>query len=309
MPQLLQVKSLQKGYRKYPFSGLKTVLRRVDFQLRPGEIAGLYGANGSGKTTFTRLLVGLTNQDDGVVEVLGMKPSHALKKGLIGYVPERERLPGYMTAESMLRVRSRAAQAAPDPSWLDYLFDALNLEAIRDRPARELSKGQRQRISIVLAIATQPALVIMDEPTDGLDPIGRIKVRDIIREMGRRNIGVLMNSHLVDETQSACESYAILFDGEIQERGRSDALRSEVARWQVSFHKDTPGYSEAFQRLDLSSADERGFVTAPADSLASLNDFIRRAQSEGLLLSALEPEQHPIEDKLAEYASRGASQS
>lgn len=308
MPQLLQVRSLQKGYRKYPFSGLNLVLRSVDFQLRPGEIAGLYGANGSGKTTFTRLLVGLTNQDDGLVEVLGMKPAHALKSGLIGYVPERERLPGYMTVESMLRVRSRAARTAPDPQWLDYLFDALQLESIQRRPARELSKGQRQRISIVLAIATQPALVIMDEPTDGLDPIGRIMVRDIIREMGRRNIGVLMNSHLVDETQSACESYAILFEGEIQERGRSDALRSEVARWQISFHKDTPGHDDAFARLGLPPADERGFITAPADSLESLNEFIRRSQKEGLLLSALEPERHPIEDKLADYAARGTEQ-
>lgn len=304
MAQLLQVRQVAKGYRRHFLSASHAVLHAIDLTLRRGEVAGLYGANGSGKTTLTRLLVGLTSQDQGEIEVLGQNPAKALKAGLIGYVPERERLPGYMTATSMLRVRLRTMNQASDGSWLSYLREVLGLESLMHRPIRELSKGQRQRVSILLAIAPLPPLVIMDEPTDGLDPVSRVKVRDIIRELSSRNVGVLMNSHLVDETQAACESYAILHHGVIQERGRSETLREEVASWQVSFSNPPDSLKETLSRLNLPTTDERGFIRAPATSIEELNQFIALAQSSGLLLTALEPERHPIEDKLAALSSK-----
>ena len=303
MAQLLQVSQVAKGYQRYPFSSPGQVLTSIDLTLRRGEVAGLYGSNGSGKTTLTRLLVGLTSQDSGDIRVLGERPARALKIGLIGYVPERERLPGYMTPASMLRVRLRSAGAKQEASWLEYLGETLGTRELMTRPVRELSKGQRQRISILLAIAPLPPLVIMDEPTDGLDPVSRVRVRDIIRALSHRNIGVLMNSHLVDETQAACESYAILHGGVIRERGRSEALRDEVSSWQVSFAKNDDILNEELSALNLPSPDERGFIQAPASTLEELNAFIQRAQQAGLLLSALEPERHPIEDKLAAFAS------
>jgi len=307
MAQLLKVHQVAKGYRRFLTSPMNRVLESIDFSLRRGEVAGLYGANGSGKTTLTRLLVGLTSQDSGNITVLGESPSRALKLGFIGYVPERERLPGYMTPKSMLRIRLRGSQNEPDDSWLSYLTESLDLSNLMARPVRELSKGQRQRVSILLALAPLPPLVVMDEPTDGLDPVSRVRVRDIVRELSAKNVGVLMNSHLVDETQAACESYAILHGGLIRERGRSDALRSEVSSWQVSFAKMSKGQEADLESLGLPTPDDRGFVRAPASSLEELNGFIRKAQDAGLLLSAIEPERHPIEDKLAALAAEGSS--
>ena len=142
----------------------------------------------------------------------------------------------------------------------------------------------------------------MDEPTDGLDPVSRVRVKDIIRALSQRNVGVLMNSHLVDETQSACESYAILHGGTIKERGRSESLRSEVSSWMIALTADGNDLREARQILKLPEADERGFMKAPASNIEELNAFIERARSHKLLLSALEPERHPIEDKLAAFS-------
>jgi len=306
MAQLLKVHQVAKGYRRFPSSPVNQVLASIDFNLRRGEVAGLYGANGSGKTTLTRLLVGLTSQDAGTITILGESPARALKVGLIGYVPERERLPGYMTPESMLRVRLRGSNHNEDASWLTYLTTTLDLSSLMNRPVRELSKGQRQRISILLALAPLPPLVVMDEPTDGLDPISRVRVRDIIRKLSARNVGVLMNSHLVDETQAACESYAILHGGLIKERGRSEALRNDVSSWQISFANLPEKNDLALETLGLSAPDDRGFLRAPASNLEELNILIKRAQDQGLLLSALEPERHPIEDKLAALAAEGS---
>lgn len=306
MAQLLKVHQVAKGYRRFPTSPVNQVLESIDLNLRRGEVAGLYGANGSGKTTLTRLLVGLTSQDSGAITILGESPSRALRIGLVGYVPERERLPGYMTPSSMLRVKLRGSSDDPDPSWLTYLTTTLDLANLMSRPVRELSKGQRQRISILLALAPLPPLVVMDEPTDGLDPISRVRVRDIIRKLSSRNVGVLMNSHLVDETQAACESYAILHGGFIKERGRSEALQNEVSSWQISFANLGKDTASTLDSLALSPPDERGFVRAPASNLEELNIIIRRAQDQGLLLSAIEPERHPIEDKLAALASKSS---
>ena len=308
MAQLLQVRRVAKGYRRSVLSAPHKVLASIDLSLRRGEVAGLYGSNGSGKTTLTRLLVGLTNQDDGDIQVLGLPPSKALKAGLIGYVPERERLPGYMTPTSMLRVRRRGTPRSIDQDWVDFLHETLGLEGLMHRPVRELSKGQRQRISILLAIAPLPPLIIMDEPTDGLDPVSRVKVRDIIRALSQRNVGVLMNSHLVDETQSACESYAILHGGTIKERGRSESLRTQVSSWMIALSADAADLQKARQTLHLPDADERGFMKAPASNLEELNAFIEQARSHRLLLSALEPERHPIEDKLAAFSAGESKQ-
>ncbi len=116
-----------------------------------------------------------------------------------------------------------------------------------------------------------------------------------------------MNSHLVDETQSACESYAILHDGLIRERGRSESLRTEVSAWRIALTGNSDDLKSAKDALDLPNADERGFIKAPASNLDELNAFIENTRRHNLLLSALEPERHPIEDKLAAYSTREQS--
>ncbi|MEM7337350.1 MAG: ABC transporter ATP-binding protein [Actinomycetota bacterium] len=220
---LVQARGVRKGY------GRVQVLHGVDFDITPG-ITGLLGANGAGKTTLLGMILGLHPIDGGTLQVYGQDPwsAGADVRGLTGYAPEHHTLPPDLRADEFVRhiaelhglPRDEANTRASDALWL------VGLGEERFRPMGTMSTGQRQRVKLAQAIAHDPKLILLDEPTDGLDPMQRDAMLELISTIAANfGIHVLLSSHLLDEVEQICDSAVIVGDGRTLAAGSLDELR------------------------------------------------------------------------------------
>ena len=203
--------------------GRTIALAGLDAEIGPG-ITGLLGSNGAGKTTFISLMLGLRARDGGELSVLGHDPATAGidLRSRIGYSPEHHDLPSELAANELVRhlaemhllPRRAAVQRANDALWL------VGLGEERFRPVGTMSTGQRQRVKLAAAIAHDPELVLLDEPTDGLDPMQRTEMLDLIRRVGTEfGMHILVSSHHLEEVERICDSVVIVEGGEVVHAG------------------------------------------------------------------------------------------
>lgn len=220
--------------------GDNLVLDGATAVVQPG-VTGLLGANGAGKTTLIGLLLGLHRPDSGSISVLGRPPVVSFGDPAlpIGYAPEHHTLPADVPAVDFVEhlavvhglPRDEAAGRASDAMWY------VGLGEERQRPMGTMSTGQRQRVKLAMAIAPDPDLVILDEPTDGLDPTQRETMLELIRRIaGEFGISVLLSSHLLDEVERTCDDVIILANGRVVASGPIAELRGEGRG--VSFELD-----------------------------------------------------------------------
>ena len=225
--------------------GSNVALADVDLDLQPG-VTGLLGSNGAGKTTFMSLVLGLHDRTAGDLSVLGTDPQSegAHVRALIGYAPEHHNLPPDVQANDLVRhlaqlhglPRRAATERASDALW------QVGLGEERFRPIGTMSTGQRQRVKLAAAIAHDPALVLLDEPTDGLDPVQREDMLRLIRRIGTEfGIDILLSSHLLDEVDKVCDNVVIIAAGRVVRDGSLDALRGDVTGLVIELDGDPSG--------------------------------------------------------------------
>src|SRR5262245_60776020 len=223
MPQnvIVETRKLTKVYRDFWGRQKKTALRALNMEVRQGEIFGLLGPNGSGKTTTIKLLLGLLFPTDGEAYVFGQPAAQVRKNERIGYLPEESYLYRFLTAEETLDFYGRLFNLTPSlrNSRSQELIKMVGLERDKKRTLKEYSKGMRQRIGLAQALINDPELVILDEPTSGLDPLGTRWMKDLIIELRKQGKTVILCSHRLDDVQDVCDRIAILYDGELQELG------------------------------------------------------------------------------------------
>lgn len=217
--------------------GPNVALSDIDVELEPG-VTGLLGSNGAGKTTFMSLVLGLHDRTAGDLLVLGHDPQTdgALVRGRIGYAPEHHHLPPDVQANDLVRHLAQL-HGLPKRSSTERASDALwqvGLGEERFRPIGTMSTGQRQRVKLAAAIAHDPDLVLLDEPTDGLDPVQRDDMLELIRQIGSEfGIDILLSSHLLDEVDRICDSVVIIAAGRVTRSGSLSTLRGEVTGLQL----------------------------------------------------------------------------
>ncbi len=229
---IVETRSLTKVYRDFWGRKKKTALNALDLQIRKGEIFGLLGPNGSGKTTTIKLLLGLLFPTSGEAFVFGQPAVDVRKNERIGYLPEESYLYRFLNAEETLDFYGRLfdmptkvrEERAAD------LIRRVGLENDKKRTLREYSKGMRQRIGLAQALINDPELVILDEPTSGLDPLGTIWMKELILELRKQGKTVLMCSHRLDDVQDVCDRIAILYNGDLQENGEVKKLVEDARR-------------------------------------------------------------------------------
>jgi ABC-2 type transport system ATP-binding protein len=232
---IVETRNLTKIYRDFWGRKKKVALNALDLQIKRGEIFGLLGPNGSGKTTTIKLLLGLLFPTSGEATVFGMPAADVRKNERIGYLPEESYLYRFLNAEETLDFYGRLfdmpaevrRQRAAD------LIRLVGLEQDRRRTLREYSKGMRQRIGLAQALINDPEFIILDEPTSGLDPNGTIWMKDLIRQLRDQGKTVLMCSHRLDDVQAVCDRIAILYNGDLQEMGNVDSLVEDAARVEI----------------------------------------------------------------------------
>lgn len=226
---VIQTRNLTKIYRD--FWGRKKVraLNSLTLDVRKGEVFGLLGPNGSGKTTSIKLMLGLLFPSEGEVSILGSPAGDVNTNERIGYLPEESYLYRFLNAEETLdfygRLFNMPANVRRDRA--KQLIERVGLQVARKRQLREYSKGMTRRIGLAQALINDPDLILLDEPTSGLDPIGSRDMKDLIVKLKEEGKTVLMCSHLLADVQDVCDRIAILDGGELKVFGRVDELLKE----------------------------------------------------------------------------------
>lgn len=223
---VIETRNLTKIFRD--FWGRKKVhaLKALDLEVRRGEIFGLLGPNGSGKSTTIKLLLGLLFPTEGQALVLGRNATEVSKNERIGYLPEESYLYKFLNAEETLDFYGRLFDmpAAVRRERIKQLISDVNLDRAKHRQLKEYSKGMTRRIGLAQALINDPELILLDEPTTGLDPIGTRQMKDLIIKLREQGKTIVMCSHLLADVQDVCDRIAILHQGELKELGRVDNL-------------------------------------------------------------------------------------
>ncbi|WP_417381449.1 ABC transporter ATP-binding protein [Gimesia sp.] len=275
---VIQISNLTKIYRD--FWGRKKVraLNSLSMEVKKGEIFGLLGPNGSGKTTTLKLLLGLLFPSEGEIKVLGQPASNVEKNERIGYLPEESYLYRFLNAEETLdfygRLFKMSAKERRERSA--ELIEKVGLGHAKRRQLKEYSKGMTRRIGLAQALINNPDLVMLDEPTSGLDPLGTDDMKRMIVELKEQGKTVLMCSHLLADVQDVCDRIAILYGGELKVMGRVDDLLKEQEETQILTSKLS---DEAIKEIEQVVAKHHGKVDTidhPTATLESL--FLKTVQ-------------------------------
>ncbi|HID75460.1 MAG TPA: ABC transporter ATP-binding protein [Planctomycetaceae bacterium] len=223
---VIETRNLTKVYRDFWGRQKVRALKALDLEIRRGEVFGLLGPNGSGKTTTIKLLLGLLFPTSGQALVFGRDATDVRKNERIGYLPEESYLYRFLNAEETLDFYGRLFNMprAVRRQRTAHLIEMVGLEWAKRRQLKEYSKGMQRRIGLAQALINDPELILLDEPTTGLDPIGTREMKDLILKLKEQGKTVVMCSHLLADVQDVCDRIGILYQGELKELGRVDSL-------------------------------------------------------------------------------------
>ncbi len=226
---VISVRGLTKVFKDFWGRPKARAVDNANFEVRRGEIFGLLGPNGSGKSTTIKMLLGLLYPTKGHIEIFGHSPRHVKTKARIGYLPEESYLYKYLDSRETLDFFGNLFQLAPGErdKRTEQLLEMVGLSQVRSRTVGEFSKGMQRRIGLAQALINDPDLVILDEPTAGLDPLGCREVKDVILALKNRGKTVILSSHLLSDVEDVCDRVVIYYGGKIQADGTLKELLTE----------------------------------------------------------------------------------
>jgi ABC-2 type transport system ATP-binding protein len=325
---VVSVRGLTKVFKDFWGRPKARAVDNVDFEVRRGEVFGLLGPNGSGKSTTVKMLLGLLYPTKGHIEVFTHSPRHVQTKSRIGYLPEESYLYRYLNSRETLDFFGNLFELPRNQrnDRTEQLLEMVGLGQTRTRAVGEFSKGMQRRIGLAQALINDPDLVILDEPTAGLDPIGCREVKDLILALARRGKTVILSSHLLSDVEDVCDRVVIYYGGKIQAMGRlkdllatPDAVRIttpalsretmervlELIRRDVSEDKvriDTPTqnlenyFLDVVQKAQRAAAETSGAVSGARVAAYLRGDGQEKPEGDRLLerLSAPQPVSAPM---------------
>lgn len=232
---VIEIRNLTKVYRDFWGRPKVRAVNSLSLDVNKGEVFGLLGPNGSGKTTTIKMLLGLLFPSEGDIKILGKPATDVEKNQKIGYLPEESYLYRFLNAEETLDFYGRLFNmtTAERKQRTDELIKMVGLDKARRRQLKEYSKGMTRRIGLAQALINNPQLVLLDEPTSGLDPIGTREMKDLIIKLKEEGKTVVMCSHLLADVQDVCDRIAILYNGELKQLGRVDDLLASQDKTQI----------------------------------------------------------------------------
>ena len=299
-PTVISVRGLAKDFRHW-----RRHLRALDgvnLEVRQGEVFGLLGANGAGKTTLIKVLLGLTRPSQGEARVRGRDPRAASVRARVGYLPEGHRFPGYLTGEGTLRLFGRLA-GLPEGNLNRRIPELLELVGLADRARDRVgrySKGMTQRLGLAGALLDEPEVLFLDEPTDGVDPVGRRQIRDILLATRTTGTTIFINSHLLSEVERTCDRVAILHHGRVIREGTVDGLTRPTQRFRLRLAAGEPPSEERLRAVGATVASSNGALEVEVPDLETLNRLVDTLRAERLLIAEISPLRAALEDVFVE---------
>jgi len=273
---VVETANLTKVFRDFWRRPKVRAVDKLSLQVRRGEVFGLLGPNGSGKSTTMKLLLGLLFPTSGAIRVLGRPPRDVRVKNRIGFLPEETYLYPYLDAEETLDFFARLHRFSRRERRrrVGALIEMVGLAGARHRPLREYSKGMARRIGMAQALINDPELILLDEPTTGLDPIGTREVKDLLVELKQRGKTILLCSHLLADVEDVCDRIGILYGGRLCALGEVGELLSKRQLTQITVPDLSPeGLERIEQLIQESTGTESIEVGHPLDRLE--NYFLR----------------------------------
>lgn len=298
MDSLIEVGGLKKVYRSSLGGQRIVALDGIDFTVRAGELFGLLGPNGAGKTTTVKILLGLTRASEGKALVSGLPVSDPESRRRVGYLPEGHRIPGYLTARQALAIFGRMSDmdGASIKRRSMELLDRVRLAQWADVRVKKFSKGMTQRLGLAAALVHSPNVLLLDEPTDGVDPVGRREIRDLLREEAKNGTAVLLNSHLLSEIELTCDRVAVLRNGKVAAEGTIDELTRKSPKYKMVAAPIDDALVSAFRESGAGVERVNGHMVLSVNDLQHLNALVDTARARGAVLSELSPLRSTLED-------------
>jgi len=296
-PSIIRVRNLEKVFGKSLFKKKGfPALCGVDLEVGRGQVFGLLGPNGAGKTTLIKVLLGLTRGWTGEAEIFGRPPLDPISRQKVGFLPEAHRLPPYLTGRQVMHLFGMMAGGNSDEvkARIEPLLEKVNMTSSADRKIREYSKGMQQRLGLAQALVHEPEIVFLDEPTDGVDPVGRASIREMVLDLKERGVTVFINSHLLMEVELICDHVVIMDKGKVLVQGSIDELTPRTGAVEIDLRESPEDLEETLNGIG------RGFATRDRGFQLELNDdeldkVIDRLRQRGLSIRSITPRRLTLE--------------
>lgn len=263
------VRGLTKVY-PIPFQRRQVVaVRDLSLTVQPGEVYGLLGPNGSGKSTTLKIILGLVTATRGTTRIFGDTSDEVRSRVRVGFLPENPYFYKYLTGEETLRFFGKLCGlgGALLKARINEMLELVGLTNARDRRLGTYSKGMLQRIGLAQALIHEPRLVVLDEPTAGVDPAGSREIRDLIIDLKRRGITVLLSSHLLAQAQEMCDRVGILANGVLVREGRLEELIAIENQVELVLKDASP---DVLKKIEAIAAQEKAKVVETRPSTTTL---------------------------------------
>jgi ABC-2 type transport system ATP-binding protein len=302
--KIVQTHDLTKIYQTRMKRGNIVALNGVSLAVEQGEVFGLLGPNGAGKTTLVKTLMGVTCITSGSALVNGLPPTDHNSREKVGFLPENPRFPGYFTGEALLTYGGRLCglKQSDAKDRAGSLLQLVGMARWAATKTRKYSKGMIQRIGLAQALMGDPDIIFLDEPTDGVDPIGKVEIRDVLKRIRDQGKMVFLNSHLLSEVEAIADRVAILSKGNLIKVGSVESLTTSSNQYEIEAEIGN-------QRIEISEEIGRR-ITITAKSLTvalnnaeDINKVIDLMRMRRISIRSVKPVKHTLEQSFFEAVS------
>ena len=305
--EVVLTEHLSKTFRVGFFGRKVQAVSDVSFSVHEGEVFGLLGPNGAGKTTIMKMLLGFIRPTAGRAVVAGFEAGSPEARRRFGYLPENHRYPSYLTGRGVLSYFGRLSgmSASLIEERTGTLLEMVNMSKWSGTKVRKYSKGMMQRLGLAQALLNDPKVIFLDEPTDGVDPVGRKEIRDLIGRLREEGKTIFLNSHLLSEVELVSDRVAILNKGEMVRIGTVRELTEQATLYRVEVSESQgERFASAIARFAPREVQESGAVIEASDP-PQLNAVIDALRSDGILITSITPMRMTLEQLFIDIVQGG----
>jgi len=276
-----------------------TALQDFSINVESGNVFGLLGPNGAGKTTFIKILLSIVHATSGNATMMGIDLPNVNIKKVIGYLPENHRFPGYLTGDQVLRFFGQMSEV-PDPvleKRIPELLALVGMSQWSKMKVKKYSKGMMQRLGLAQSLINDPKILFLDEPTDGVDPVGRKEIRDILKNLKQQGKTIFLNSHLLSEVELVSDRVAILDKGKLLKVGTVDEITTTTPQYRIGISASP---QESFRveaaAMAMKWSEQQSVILLETPSTVELNKMIDLLRKYNVEIHSVARERSSLEE-------------